>query len=198
MYAQPPLLEGEIPPFKWHFDYTPLISSPLHRLQYISEVGGFDERIKRGQENNLHLRLFLSGVKFIFHNTLCFYYRQHRSASRISSQERGLDAYIHLEEIATLLEQFHSGEEIPSSDRALIAERFWSWGRNYLRAGHHELAARCFQRSSQIWPHGVQAGSFQYQLTCKFFGPVWAERFSELKQLLPTRFSLGWMRRGLS
>ena len=61
-----------------------LISTPLHRTDTLLAIGGFDEKLRRGQESDLHFRLALHGVQFVYKTTLCFNYRSHNQATRIS------------------------------------------------------------------------------------------------------------------
>ena len=63
-----------------------LISAPLHRKTLLDEVGGFDESFKRGQESDLHFRLALSGVKFVYFPCNTFSYRSHNSPSKITNR----------------------------------------------------------------------------------------------------------------
>ena len=66
----------------WHI----LISAPLHRTTLLREIGGFDESLKRGQESNLHFRLALADVEFVYRPCMTFRYREHNASSRISKK----------------------------------------------------------------------------------------------------------------
>lgn len=61
-----------------------LISCPLHRKEHLIRIGGFDEKLPLGQEADLHLRLVLDGIIFIYRPGILFNYRTHRENSRIS------------------------------------------------------------------------------------------------------------------
>lgn len=61
-------------------------ASPLHRKSLLLNIGGFDESLTAGQEVDLHFRLSLSGVEFIYFPGNIYYYRQYTSKNRISSR----------------------------------------------------------------------------------------------------------------
>ena len=66
------------------------ISSPLHRRSSLIAIDGFDERLSRSQEYDLHLRLHLSGLRFRHLPGVIFYQRVHHAGVRISN--RPIDA----------------------------------------------------------------------------------------------------------
>lgn len=67
---------------EWHI----LISTPLHRTTLIREIGGFNESLNCGQELDMHMRLALANVEFIYRPCITFRYREHNAASRISNK----------------------------------------------------------------------------------------------------------------
>ena len=69
-------------------EWRVLISAPLHRAELLREIGGFDESLKRGQEFDLHLRLALVDVEFVYRPCNTFRYREHHSATRISETSK--------------------------------------------------------------------------------------------------------------
>lgn len=68
--------------FRWEI----LITCPLHRKALLQQVGFFDERLPRHQETDLHFRLALYGVEFVYYPTHTFDYREHISENRISTR----------------------------------------------------------------------------------------------------------------
>lgn len=64
-----------------------LISSPLHKKDMLTKIEGFDINLPRGQETDLHFRLALTNVEFVYFNTNTFCYRKHESENRISNQK---------------------------------------------------------------------------------------------------------------
>lgn len=65
-----------------------LISSPLHRISLLREIHGFDEELPRGQESDLHLRLALADVEFVYRPGMTFCYRDNNAVTRISNNFR--------------------------------------------------------------------------------------------------------------
>ena len=63
-----------------------LITSPLHRTELLRGIGGFNESLKRGQESDLHLRLALADVEFVYKPCNTFRYRDHNASTRISEK----------------------------------------------------------------------------------------------------------------
>lgn len=76
------------PVYFFFTEWRVLISSPLHRIELLRLVGGFDESLKRGQEFDMHLRLALADVQFVYKPCLTFRYRDHHAATRISETSK--------------------------------------------------------------------------------------------------------------
>lgn len=65
-------------------EWRVLITCPLHRTKLLREIGGFNEQLKRGQESDLHLRLALADVEWMYYPTMLFKYRDYVANQRIS------------------------------------------------------------------------------------------------------------------
>lgn len=63
---------------------APRTSAPLHYRNDLERVGGFDNRVLRDQDYDLHMRLALTGVQFHYLPGCVYYYRQHNEHARIS------------------------------------------------------------------------------------------------------------------
>ena len=61
-------------------------SCPLYRRTILEEVGGFDERFLKAQEYELHIRLALTGFRFLHLPVRGSFIRDHESPHRISNQ----------------------------------------------------------------------------------------------------------------
>ena len=115
--------------------HPPLVTAPLHRTEDLRRVGGFDARVPRGQEHDLHVRLWLSGVRFEHRPGVTFHYRQH-GGPRISSRDgelavaRGLfDTLVRHRGLATGA----LGDPLPADAAGALARRFWKLGRRTLQ-----------------------------------------------------------------
>jgi glycosyltransferase involved in cell wall biosynthesis len=157
--------------------HAPLTSAPLHPVEAVRMVGGFDERVPRGQEYDLHLRMWLAGVTFHPLPLDVYAYRQHELA-RVSSRDgdpavaRGrLDALLR---IVTLAKERH-GDPLPADMRTAFARQFWKLGRRSMQQGASTVAAPCFTEAARLDP-AVREGSAGYRLACAALGPVAAER----------------------
>lgn len=76
------------PIFFFYNHWEVLISSPLHRTEAIRGIGGFDEKLKRGQESDFHFRLALSGINFVYCPCHAFSYRQHNLETGITNRSK--------------------------------------------------------------------------------------------------------------
>lgn len=72
------------PVYFFFSEWRILITCPLHRTKLLREIGGFNEQLKRGQESDLHLRLALEEVEWIYFPTMLFKYRDYVADQRIS------------------------------------------------------------------------------------------------------------------
>lgn len=78
-------------PYFFFKNWQVLITAPLHRRRHLKEIGGFDPSFKRGQEADMHFRLALSGIEFVYCPCHTFSYREYQSSSKITSKyEKGL------------------------------------------------------------------------------------------------------------
>jgi len=155
---------------------SPLTSCPLHRRELLAAVGGFDGACPRGQEHDLHIRLGLHGAVFTFWDTLCYRYVQHTSHARISAKQREhyvcaaqIDVYLRQLALARATGRLEAGG---GPLRLAFARHFWRHGRVCARAGHDELAARCFALSDEIAGGRARGavGSRPYRTLVRLFG----------------------------
>lgn len=159
---------------------SPLTSMPLHRLSLLRGVGGFDEAIPGGQEYDLHLRLYFHGVQFIYQPTVCYEYRQHASATRISTKRHTVESFEQRFEGYqghVRLAEGHFKQQIPESVKDAFANIFWDTGRFALRCRHEAIAQKYFSRSKELSPRSAAFGGCCYRLLCRLLGPICIEKF---------------------
>lgn len=165
----------------------PLTSCPLHKREYLLEVNGFDPSLPRGQEHDLHLRLALAGVEFIYYPNIVYEYRNYVNGDRISNQtfsEKGaLVQYGILQRQQSLIEA-KLGQTLPSAIRRAIARRYWQFGRGVLREGYPSAAKQYFEAAQKLDAQHCIVGRFPYPELVKWFGPYKAETLlTTFKQL---------------
>jgi glycosyltransferase involved in cell wall biosynthesis len=157
---------------------NPLTSCPLHRREYLLEVGGFDTSLPRSQEHDLHLRLALAGVEFVYEPTPTYYFRQHEGADRISGRsyaEQGLMTHYELVGRHARLIEEHRGS-LSSEVRQALAQSLWRHGRAILREGHRDAAQTYFEKAQQLARSpACVVGSTPYRMLQRLGGPVVAE-----------------------
>lgn len=156
--------------------HAPLTAAPLHRVELVRRVGGFDERVPRGQEYDLHLRMWLDGTRFHHLPGEVYAYRQHASA-RISA--RDADATVargrlgSLERIRALAER-RFGTPLPADLAAALARQYWRIGRRSVQSGIPDVAAEFFGVARRL-DGRVCEGSAAYRICCALLGPVRGE-----------------------
>ncbi|WPJ94988.1 glycosyltransferase [Coraliomargarita algicola] len=158
---------------------SPLTSMPLHRASLLRAIGGFDVRIPAGQEYDLHLRLYFSGVTFVYQPTMCYQYRQHDTAGRISTSphrqesfERRFDAY---QRHVILAEQYYQ-DALPVAVCVAFADIFWETGRFAVRCQQLSLANKYFSQSKALFTPAPVRANRLYRIACQLFGGVFTEQ----------------------
>lgn len=179
--APPMFAPGTVVDFEWVIMNAPLTSCPLHKRDDLLNVGGFDIRVPRGQEYDLHMRLFLAGVSFIYYPGTCYYYREHETPARISNRNDGNIATARYETLNRHLQlavKSMNGKLSPPVKQA-FARNYWRIGRGVLRNGSPELAVLFFDQAKKICPEDPMEGSNIYRFVNGLFGPRFAEAISQ-------------------
>lgn len=165
----------------------PLTSCPLHKRDYLLEVNGFDPTLPRGQEHDLHLRLALAGVEFIYFPDVVYEYRNYKNSDRISTQIlSGQDALLQYNILQKQLALVEANQSQPLSPgvRRAFAQRFWKFGRGVLREGNAEAAKQYFQAAKALDAQHCVVGKAPYPPLVRWLGPQAAEAmFTTFKQL---------------
>lgn len=161
--------------------HAPLTSAPLHHVSAVRRVGGFDERVPRGQEYDLHLRMWLAGITFHHLPGDVYAYRQH-GCGRISDDDgaasvaRGrLDSLLRIVALA----RGRFGEPPPADVRRAFAVQFWRLGRRCAQQAATAVASECFATARQLDPATID-GSATYRAASRALGPVATERLLEV------------------
>lgn len=127
------------------------ISSPLHRKDQLTAVGGFREHLPCTQEWDLHLRLACNGVGFVrFPENLLTIRRRHGSL--------GSDVQGHLDQGEDILWNAYRGLEqkgqLTSQRREAFAGCMAMVARRYFGRGQRENAFRSFSVAREMHPDG--------------------------------------------
>lgn len=168
---------------------SPLTSCPLHRREYLLEIKGFDPSILKGQEHDLHLRLVLAGVEFVYHPGPVYRYREYSSTNRISSSvhdQKRASAYLDMLQRQQALIVSKTGKSLSPAVRQILAQRFWAYGRSVTRVGLPTEAEIFFSAAQALEAKDYIAGSSVYQWLVKFSNPQFAESILHLFKSLHT------------
>lgn len=156
----------------------PLTSCPLHRRDYLLEVDGFDPTLPRGQEHDLHLRLALADVEFMYFPQAVYEYRNYNNEARISNRaltpQESLVQYDILKRQRALVEA-KLGQPLPSGIRKALAQRYWKFGRAVLREDCPDIAEQYFQAAIALDAQHCIIGNFPYRPLVQWVGPYQAE-----------------------
>jgi glycosyltransferase involved in cell wall biosynthesis len=165
----------------------PLTTCPLHQRNYLLEIQGFDPELPCDQEHDLHLRLVLAGVEFIYYPQAIYEYRNYISSDRISSR------FFNFQESQVLYDIVQKQESLvreklrqplSPSIRKAFARRYWQLGRVILRRGQRTTAQKYFQKAQELAPKQCVVGRYPYRNLVKLIGPYRAElAITALRQL---------------
>jgi len=172
---------------------SPLTSCPLHKREYLLEIGGFDPLLPRGQEYDLHLRLVLAGVEFVYYPGSVYQYREYVDNARISqrgySSKGAMFHFQTLQKYQQLIE-IQTGKPLSLEARKILAQRFWAFGRGILREGYIKEAQEYFHAARNLDSKSCVTGNKPYPWLVKLFGTYWAELFiDKLRKLISTTSS---------
>lgn len=132
-----------------------LITCPLHRRDYLVKYGGFDIRLRGGQESFLHLKLSLKGITFVHRSQRIFSYRSHQDEGRISCQRMNtlprLNDLVYRNEamLQMLQEKYGNDKNVFTSS---ISQRYFDAAWNYFCHGKSDEGRYCLRRSKSV-PH---------------------------------------------
>ncbi|MEI6442968.1 MAG: glycosyltransferase [Nostocales cyanobacterium ELA583] len=173
---------------------SPLTSCPLHKREYLLEIGGFDPSLPRGQEYDLHLRLVLARVEFVYYPCSVYQYREYVDNARISqrgySSKGAMFHFQTLQKYQQLIE-IQTGKPLSLEARKILAQRFWAFGRGILREGYIKEAQEYFHAARNLDLKNCVTGNKPYTWLVKPLGPYWAELFiDKLKKLISTTSNL--------
>jgi glycosyltransferase involved in cell wall biosynthesis len=161
---------------------SPLTSCPLHKKDYLLDIGGFDPNLPRGQEHDLHLRLVLAGVEFIYYPGSVYKYREYVDESRISqkgySSKGAMFHFQTLKKHQELIET-KTGKPLSLEVKKILSQRFWAFGRGILREGYIKEAEEYFTSARNLDQKNCVIGNQPYPLLVKLLGAVLAEWFIE-------------------
>ena len=130
-------------------------SAPLHRRKLLLEVGGFDERLLRAQEYNLHIRLAVEDCRFIRLPAIGAHVRDHVAPHRISNQHSGQlveeNAVLRKKIYIDLLHK-HYGDVIPRPLRQYFVSNAVESALTQIRRGDNKGARKALAQMTSIGP----------------------------------------------
>jgi glycosyltransferase involved in cell wall biosynthesis len=165
--------------FEYLLNHILVTPTPLHRRSLLQEVEGFREDVEKGQEYDLHLRLALAGVEFVYEPGVVVYKRagiEEGSITAANSVERNPEAHLFIQDNRCELAEDYYDSDIPDQVRRTLATGYWGTGRQMARAGYDERARYCFQRSDEYavdFSHVI--GPLPYRWLVRAVDPVQAE-----------------------
>lgn len=147
---------------------------PLHQRDALIEIGLFDENLKFRQEWDLHLRLVNSGFTFQYHDDCIYTQCIHDSIDRISS--RKFIAKKELDNLNSIRSKFNFLKD--SKISAAWSCKYWTVGRQFLKAHEHTSAKLFFDISKEISPKCfLMFQPLIYKISYYVFGVSLTEKF---------------------
>jgi glycosyltransferase involved in cell wall biosynthesis len=177
VYRYPPQLATE-DPLAYLVGNNLQTACPLHRTGLLREVGGFNESLPHGQEGDIHLRLFLRGVRFHrFRGVVCFF-RQHRSPSRISHRPWHYpDPHYRLQETRDRMHLIETaGYVLSEGVRVAYARYLTESGRGLIRSGIADVGEEYLAVAEALSQGAGPPVHKAYQVLRCLVGSYWAER----------------------
>ena len=159
---------------------------PLFPATALREVGGFDKRLRLGEDHELATRLSLAGFEFVHVPAMTYQVREH-SDDRLSRVPAG-QTYAALadtfETIWRNLRAASPGEE----ERRALGRMAWASGRAASRHGFAREARKLFGLAGQIAGAEARNAPLPLRLAYRLLSPYAVERMSEsVKTLLRSR-----------
>lgn len=175
---QLPLVEDSVYFFFTHWEV--LITAPLHRIESLLAINGFDEQLKRGQETDLHFRLALSGVEFVYCPLHTFSYRMHNTNDRISGKKHEfLDAYtqyIYPKNEFLLINKYGS---MPSKYKIIFQKYYFAKARDFFAKKNLEDGKKQLRIANKF---STNDSFFKtYNILGKYIGYIVLERFFQFR-----------------
>ncbi len=161
-----------------------LITAPLHRKELLVKVNGFDTDLPRHQETDLHFRLAIADVQFIYHPLITFYYREYTSDSRITSNYRSGK----IKEIPLRLEIYEPKKEqlllqkygqMPTKYKGYFTNVFFDGARYYFAVKQLEKGKQLLEKVRAYGDLTLFMRS--YTISGKWFGYINIERIFRLR-----------------
>jgi glycosyltransferase involved in cell wall biosynthesis len=133
------------------------IHAPLHRHRTLADIGGFDEKLTFGEEVDFHLRLALTGAKFIFMPDVFAYVPSHKDSERVSQRLHALSSNFEINFYVNILEyckiqSYYNLEFQEALAKRLLGAADKNFSRWRIRRG-----LLCLQTAEKIWPQSIKS-----------------------------------------
>lgn len=128
---------------------------PLHYKENLVKVKGFDVNFGLGNDFDLNIRLYLSGVKFHYFDDLIYHYRQYNGEDRLSSKGWVLRnpslGYNLLEKSFKYIESLKPDLLINQKVKYLLAEKHFTFARNLFSVNNDLYALKHIKEGKVIY-----------------------------------------------
>ena len=169
----------------WMLERNIQTSRPLHPRRLLEQVNGFDTRLERGQEYDMHMRMAIAGVRFKFVPEVGVLNRDHSGAHRITNKRRRSVSYSR----DWWTEVYHLfGGEYPKPVKEARARSLWSRLIQDVYRGDMDSARSNAEEAVAIDPSFAFNGSEFRRHLYRRLGPVRAETaIREVKKRMPNK-----------
>ena len=165
-------------PFLYLLEHKFGTGIPLHRRRFLERMGGFNARLSRYQDLDLHLRLAAEGVR-LFHIQESMMRKRVHTEPCISDSK--VPEGLALEVMMGIVQYFGlRGVMLTDDRRRALARDLMSRSQSAFRGGERKLALEGFSMSRALDPAVSSQGSVAYRLLAKTIGPSMAEHLRSL------------------
>jgi len=156
---------------------------PLHKVESLRNVGGFNEDLRNNEDVELHVRLALAGNRFSRIAPVLVLCRHHSSPSRARYDPRAsLEA---LKAAHVMYAEIARANRLSKGVRRALADRLANYGRKAFWAGAKGKAMQAFRVAYRLHRHPRPTGVPVYNLVSNVLGLEQTEQvFSCLHDML--------------
>lgn len=161
-----------IDPFLYCLKYNFGTNGPLHKREFLEQVGGFREGLVAAQETDLNIRLAVHHIRLLKIDDFLFKVRNHNNPQRITQTKK--PAGYMLSVLLGIYENIlaSSSNKLTKERKQALASFIFQQSIYAYRDGNPSLAAKGFQISKQISKNYTYQERLIYKILEKFISPI--------------------------
>ena len=174
-----PPLQGD--PFIHLLNWPLGTAYPLHKRKWLERVGGFNEKLARAQEYDLHIRLTAKGARVIILNDKLLGVRMH-DQPRITSKKYPQDNVLKL--ILNIASEMETEDLMTKERRIALSQKICRHSSYSFRNGDRKLAKKGFSCAKALSGYYYYPERLWVKIIAVIVGPYGAECFLDYLRVL--------------